>query len=150
MRKIFLVEEKEERGIVDTTSSGIEIKGLRKEYFLGETIVHALHGIDLTIVKGGILVIVGPSGSGKTTLLNIIGCIDDAAAGSVRFGEREITRMSDEEETDLRLHKIEFIFQTFNLIPVLTTLENVEFPLLLWNVAGARHVEAGRTQQFHL
>lgn len=131
MRKIFLVEEKEERGIVDTTSSGIEIKGLRKEYFLGETIVHALRGIDLTIVKGDFLGIVGPSGSGKTTLLNIIGCIDDATAGSVRFGEREITRMSDEEKTDLRLHKIGFIFQTFNLIPVLTTLENVEFPLLL-------------------
>lgn len=111
----------------------IEIKGLKKEYALGTTAVHALRGIDLDIEKGDFLSIVGPSGSGKTTLLNIIGCIDFATSGSVRVGGREITSLSDRQITDLRLHKIGFIFQTFNLIPVLNAVENVEFPLLLMN-----------------
>jgi putative ABC transport system ATP-binding protein len=109
----------------------IETRGLTKDYALGNTTVHALRGIDLVIEKGDFLSIVGPSGSGKTTLLNIIGCIDFATKGSVRVGDREITSLSDRQITDIRLHKIGFIFQTFNLIPVLNALENVEFPLLL-------------------
>ena len=109
----------------------IEIKKLKKDYALGTTTVHALRGIDLAIEKGDFLSIVGPSGSGKTTLLNIIGCIDFATEGSVRVGDREITALSDRQITDIRLHKIGFIFQTFNLIPVLNAVENVEFPLLL-------------------
>ena len=109
----------------------IEIKGLMKDYPLGETTVHALRGIDLAIAQGSFMSIVGPSGSGKTTLLNVIGCIDFATGGSVKVGQQEITRLSDKEITDIRLHKIGFIFQTFNLIPVLDVLENVEFPLLL-------------------
>jgi len=109
----------------------IETKALKKNYALGTTTVHALRGIDLAIEKGDFLSIVGPSGSGKTTLLNIIGCIDFATEGSVRVGEQEITRLNDRQITDIRLHKIGFIFQTFNLIPVLNALENVEFPLLL-------------------
>jgi len=109
----------------------IEIKNLKKDYALGKTTVHALRGIDLAIEKGDLISIVGPSGSGKTTLLNVIGCIDEATEGSVKVGDREITRMTDKEITDLRLHHIGFIFQTFNLIPVLNTIENVEFPLLL-------------------
>lgn len=109
----------------------IEIKGLKKDYALGKTTVHALRGVDLAIDEGALLSIVGPSGSGKTTLLNIIGCIDFATDGVVSVGGQEITKMSDKNLTDLRLHKIGFIFQTFNLIPVLNALENVEFPLLL-------------------
>jgi putative ABC transport system ATP-binding protein len=109
----------------------IEIKGLKKDYALGKTTVHALRGVDLVVEKGNLISIVGPSGSGKTTLLNIIGCIDFATEGSVVVGGSEITKLSDRHVTDLRLHKIGFIFQTFNLIPVLDTLENVEFPLLL-------------------
>lgn len=109
----------------------IEIKGLTKDYALGKTTVHALRGIDITIAEGDLLSIIGPSGSGKTTLLNVIGCIDNATAGSVSVGGKEITAMNDREITDLRLHKIGFIFQTFNLIPVLDAMENVEFPLLL-------------------
>jgi putative ABC transport system ATP-binding protein len=93
--------------------------------------VHALRGMDLRVEKGTLISIIGPSGSGKTTLLNIIGCIDDATEGSVKIGDREITSLTDKQITDIRLHKIGFIFQTFNLIPVLDTLENVEFPLLL-------------------
>lgn len=109
----------------------IEISGLKKDYALGKTTVHALRGIDLAIEKGDLLSIIGPSGSGKTTLLNVIGCIDDATAGSVKVAGREITKLKDRDVTDLRLHHIGFIFQTFNLIPVLNALENVEFPLLL-------------------
>jgi putative ABC transport system ATP-binding protein len=109
----------------------IEIKGLKKDYALGQTTVHALRGVDLQVEKGTLISIIGPSGSGKTTLLNIVGCIDNATEGSVKVGEREITSLTDKQITDIRLHQIGFIFQTFNLIPVLDTIENVEFPLLL-------------------
>jgi putative ABC transport system ATP-binding protein len=109
----------------------IEIKKLKKDYPLGNTTVHALRGINLNIREGDFLSIVGPSGSGKTTLLNVIGCIDHASEGSVKIGGTEITALDDKQITDMRLHKIGFIFQTFNLIPVLDVIENVEFPLLL-------------------
>jgi putative ABC transport system ATP-binding protein len=109
----------------------IELKGVKKDYPLGNTMVHALKQIDFTVREGDFLSIVGPSGSGKTTLLNIIGCIDQATAGSVIIHSTDVTTMPDKQLTDLRLHKIGFIFQTFNLIPVLTVRENVEFPLLL-------------------
>ncbi len=109
----------------------IEIKNVKKNYALGKTTVNALRGIDLNIPEGELIGIVGPSGSGKTTLLNIIGCIDNATEGSVMVSGEEITLMKDKQITDLRLHKIGFIFQTFNLIPVLNVIENVEFPLLL-------------------
>ena len=113
------------------TANIIEIDGLKKNYALGSTTVHALRGIDLDVVEGDFFSIMGPSGSGKTTLLNIIGCIDHATEGQVKIGGAEITSLNDRDITDLRLHKIGFIFQTFNLIPVLDVRENVEFPLLL-------------------
>lgn len=109
----------------------IEMKNIKKIYPLGETEVHALRGVDFSVEQGGFLSIIGPSGSGKTTLLNIIGCIDTPTTGSVKIGGREITELTDKELTDIRLYKVGFIFQTFNLIPVLNLLENVEFPLLL-------------------
>jgi len=111
--------------------NSIEVQGLKKNYPLGNTTVHALRGIDLTVEEGKVISVIGPSGSGKTTLLNVIGCIDSATEGSVKVGGQEITSLSDKDVTNIRLHKIGFIFQTFNLIPVLNTLENVEFPLLL-------------------
>jgi len=109
----------------------IEARGIKKNYALGKTTVHALRGVDLNITKGNLLSIIGPSGSGKTTLLNIIGCIDQATDGSVTIGDRDVTHLTDKQITDIRLHRIGFIFQTFNLIPVLTAIENVEFPMLL-------------------
>jgi putative ABC transport system ATP-binding protein len=109
----------------------IEIKGVTKDYALGNTTVHALRGIDLDIEEGDLMTIMGPSGSGKTTLLNVIGCIDQATAGSVKIHGDEVTKLDDRQVTDLRLNRIGFIFQTFNLIPVLNALENVEFPMLL-------------------
>jgi len=109
----------------------IELNGVKKDYPLGATTVHAVRGVDLTIEEADFISIIGPSGSGKTTLLNIIGCIDHATEGSVKIHGQEVTSYSDRQLTDLRLHTIGFIFQTFNLIPVLSTRENVEFPLLL-------------------
>jgi putative ABC transport system ATP-binding protein len=109
----------------------IEIKGVTKVYPLGKTEVHALRGINFSVREGEFLSIVGPSGSGKTTLLNMIGCIDKPTEGSVKIKAKEISQLSDRQLTAMRLHSIGFIFQTFNLIPVLTTEENVEFPLLL-------------------
>ena len=109
----------------------IEIKNLKKNYSLGKTTVQALRGIDFVVQRGDFLSIIGPSGSGKTTLLNIIGCIDSPSDGSVKIAGQEITLLDDKKITDIRLHKIGFIFQTFNLIPVLDVTENVEFPLLL-------------------
>lgn len=109
----------------------IEIKNLKKDYQLGKTTVNAVRGIDFSVEEGDFLSVIGPSGSGKTTLLNIIGCIDYATSGSVKIGGQEITKMKDNQITDIRLNKIGFIFQTFNLIPVLNIIENVEFPLLL-------------------
>ncbi len=109
----------------------IELRGVKKNYPLGATTVHALRGVDLVIPEGDFISIIGPSGSGKTTLLNIVGCIDQASEGLVKIHDQDVTTYSDRQLTDLRLHTIGFIFQTFNLIPVLTTRENVEFPLLL-------------------
>jgi putative ABC transport system ATP-binding protein len=109
----------------------IEMQGVKKDYPLGGTTVHALKNIDFSVRAGDFLSIVGPSGSGKTTLLNLIGCIDHATAGEVVIHGTNVTQMTDKMLTDLRLRKIGFIFQTFNLIPVLTVQENVEFPLLL-------------------
>ena len=120
----------------------IEIHGLTKDYALGETTVHALRGIDLTIAKGDLVCIMGPSGCGKTTLLNVIGGIDSATTGSVRIGGQELTTLPDREITDLRLHRLGFIFQTFNLIPVLTATENVEFPLLLQKELSKSEIRA--------
>lgn len=109
----------------------VEIRNLVKDYPLGKTTVHALRGVSLDIEAGEFLSVIGPSGSGKTTLLNVIGCIDTATSGEVRVAGQDVTALKDRGLTDLRLHKVGFIFQTFNLIPVLDVVENVEFPLLL-------------------
>ena len=107
----------------------IEIRDLKKEYHLGETVVHALRGVNLSINKGEFVAVWGPSGSGKTTLLNLIGAIDEPSAGRVFFEGRELAHLSDNRRTELRNRSIGFIFQGFNLIPVLSALENVMLPL---------------------
>ena len=122
----------------------IELENVKKDYPLGATTVHALRGVDLVIREGDFISIVGPSGSGKTTLLNIIGCIDEATEGSVKIHGNEVTTHSDRRLTDLRLHTIGFIFQTFNLIPVLNARENVEFPLLLMKKENLSNKEIRR------
>ena len=108
----------------------VRVEGISKEYLLGEQKVIALKDITLSIEEGVFLAIAGPSGSGKTTLLNIIGCIDTPSRGKVFIDEVEVAGRSPDELADLRAHTIGFIFQTFNLFPVLTAGENVEYPLL--------------------
>jgi putative ABC transport system ATP-binding protein len=109
----------------------ISLKNITKDYPLGKTTVHAVRGVDLDIEEGTFMSIIGPSGSGKTTLLNIIGCVDQATSGTMTIDGEDVSSLSDNKLTDLRLYKVGFIFQSFNLIPVLNVLENVEFPLLL-------------------
>ncbi len=109
----------------------VEFKQVDKEYPLGKLVVKALQDINLTIDKGEFSAVVGPSGSGKTTLLNLIGCIDLATRGTVTVDSQPTGQLKEKDLTQLRLHKLGFIFQTFNLVPVLTVFQNVEFPLLL-------------------
>ncbi|MFT4525618.1 MAG: putative ABC transport system ATP-binding protein [Bacteroidia bacterium] len=110
----------------------IRSENLKKYYNEGQPLeVKALDGVDLNIEKGEFTAIVGPSGSGKTTLLNIIGGLDHQTGGTAHIGETEITSLSDNELIDFRLNNIGFVFQAYNLIPVLTAKENVEFIMLL-------------------
>lgn len=114
--------------------SSIRVRGVRKSYQLGRQTVPALKGVDLSIDAAAIVGIVGPSGSGKTTLLNIIGCIDRPDEGTILLGDRDIACLGDRELTEIRRTSIGFIFQSFNLIPVLTAWENVELPLIALGV----------------
>jgi len=111
-------------------SSVVRIERVFKEYLLGEQIVQALNDITLAIEPGVFLAISGPSGSGKTTMLNLIGCIDRPTSGDVFINGENVSQKSPNELADLRAHSIGFIFQTFNLLPVLSAAENVEYPLL--------------------
>jgi putative ABC transport system ATP-binding protein len=109
----------------------LRISNVDKDYYLGKTVIHALKKVSFSIEAGDFLSIVGPSGCGKTTLLNILGCIDKPTAGEVFFENQNLAELNDNQEADIRLDKIGFIFQSFNLVPVLTCFENVEFPLIL-------------------
>ena len=113
----------------------IEITAVTKDYPLGKTTIHALRGVDLKIDRGEFTAVAGPSGCGKTTLLNIVGCIDHPTEGTVRVDGQEVQDLNDSQEAGLRLHKIGFVFQNFNLIPVLTVSENVAFPAVLAGTA---------------
>jgi putative ABC transport system ATP-binding protein len=116
----------------------VSIRNVAKDYQLGKTTVPALRGVSLEVEEGEFLSIAGPSGSGKTTLLNLIGCVDTPSSGAVVVGGKDTSRLSERALTDLRLHQIGFIFQSFNLVQVLTVFQNVEFPLLLQGGLGAR------------
>jgi putative ABC transport system ATP-binding protein len=108
----------------------VRVEGVTKEYQLGDQKVVALDDITLSFEEGVFLAIAGPSGSGKTTLLNIIGCIDNPTQGKVFIDDHEVTGRSSDALADFRARTTGFIFQTFNLFPVLTAAENVEYPLL--------------------
>jgi putative ABC transport system ATP-binding protein len=107
---------------------------LRKTYHLGKTPVEALRGVDIAIERGEYVCIAGPSGAGKSTLLNLIGMLDSPSSGDLYFDGQRITGKSDREVHDFRKSRVTFIFQSFNLIPVLDAYENIEFPLLIQNV----------------
>ncbi len=108
----------------------IQVFELTKVYHMGEVEVHALDGISLKVRKGEFVSVMGPSGSGKTTLLNMIGALDNPTGGAVFINRTNVAHMDDEEQTNLRLKNLGFIFQFYNLVPVLTAYENVELPLV--------------------
>ena len=107
----------------------VEVESVSKYYVLGDERVHALRGVSLKVERGVFLALAGPSGSGKTTLLNLIGCIDTPSFGQIRIDGEDVGGRTPDELADLRARTIGFVFQTFNLFPVLNAAENVEYPL---------------------
>ncbi|HEY8368373.1 MAG TPA: ABC transporter ATP-binding protein [Thermodesulfobacteriota bacterium] len=128
----------------DDGKSLIQVRGLSKTYRRGGEEIHVLRGLDLDVDRGDFVAFMGPSGSGKSTLLNLLGGLDLPSAGSIRVDGDEITRMSARKLTAWRARHVGFVFQMYNLIPVLTAFQNVELPLLLTGLSKAerrRHVE---------
>jgi putative ABC transport system ATP-binding protein len=119
----------------------IEVRGIEKIYRQGEVDVHALRGVDLDIDEGEFSALAGPSGSGKTTLLNMIGCLDHPTSGHVDIDGVRVTDMGRSEAANYRLEHIGFIFQAYNLVPVLTAYENAEFVLMLQGVPRSKRRE---------
>jgi putative ABC transport system ATP-binding protein len=117
-------------------SDRVTVRDVSKTYRLGKVTVTALDGVSLAVKAGEFLAVAGPSGSGKTTLLNLIGCLDTPTSGQVAIDGEAISGLSPGRRADLRARKLGFVFQTFNLIPVLTAWENVEYPLLLQRGRG--------------
>ena len=108
----------------------IKIRNIIRDFQLGQETVHVLKGIDLDIEKGEYVAIMGPSGSGKSTLMNLIGCLDTPTSGSYILNGKDVSQMSDDELADIRNKEIGFVFQTFNLLPRTTALDNVALPMV--------------------
>jgi len=105
------------------------VDNLQKEYVLGGETVHALRGVSFDVPEGDYIAIMGPSGSGKSTLLNLLGCLDRPTRGSFYLGDDDVARLSDDELSEIRASRLGFVFQSYNLIPSLTVVENIEVPL---------------------
>ena len=130
----------------------IQVTDLVKTYDTGAVRVEALRGVSLSVAKGEMVAIMGPSGCGKTTLLNCVSGIDDPTSGSVRIEGTELSSMDDDRKTSYRARRMGFIFQFYNLLPVLSAVENVELPLLVSDIkpAEARTRSAAVLDQVHL
>ncbi|MCY0864116.1 MAG: ABC transporter ATP-binding protein [Sulfobacillus sp.] len=122
----------------------IRLQEVKKSYRLGAEVLEVLHGIDLTVQPGEYVTIMGPSGSGKSTLMHILGCLDLPSAGEYWFEDQPLSRLGEAALTPIRRQKIGFVFQSFNLLPTLTALENVALPLLYQRVDGRLRLERAR------
>ena len=120
-----------------TAAPQIELQGIERVFRLGDSVVHALAGIDLAIDAGEYLSVMGPSGSGKSTLLNVLGLLDSPTAGSYRLEGRDITTLSASEQARVRSRRIGFVFQSFHLVPRLTAAENIALPMMLAGIPAA-------------
>ena len=122
----------------------LQMRDICKDYPMGKTVTRVLKNVSLDVNEGDYLAIMGPSGSGKTTLMNLIGCLDVPTSGSYLLGEREITKCSGKELAEVRNKEIGFVFQSFNLLPKLTALDNVALPLLYGGVKKEERRERAR------
>ena len=123
----------------------LRLEKIGKTYRMGDLVVPVLRGIDLTILRGDYIAIMGASGSGKSTFMNILGCLEQPSEGHYYFDARDITKIADDERTDLRNYRIGFVFQQFNLLPRLTALQNVMLPMVYAGYArGERRQRAQR------
>jgi len=123
----------------------VDLHDVHKVYDMGAAQVHALAGVSLTIRKGSFWAVTGPSGSGKSTLLNLLGCLDRPTAGRYLLDGQDIQTLTDDQLSDIRLRKLGFIFQSFNLIPQMTVAENIEMPL--YYLGWEAHTSATRAQE---
>ncbi len=124
------------RGDGDAAPSIAKLQDLHRHYHMGKTTVRALDGVSLDIRRGDYVAVMGRSGSGKSTLLNILGCLDRPTAGCYFLGDREVSQLDDNELSEVRGERIGFVFQSFNLIPQLSVLENLEVPLFYQGRVG--------------
>jgi putative ABC transport system ATP-binding protein len=123
----------------------IEMRGIERTYVMGDNLVHALSGVDLTIAAGSSIAIMGTSGSGKSTMMNIMGCLDQPTRGSYLLNGKDVARLSRSQLADVRGRMIGFVFQSFNLLSRTSALENVEMPLMYQGIPGReRHRRALR------
>ncbi len=122
----------------------VRIVDVTKTYTMGDETVHALAGVDLDILEGDFVAIMGPSGSGKSTLLNVLGCLDRPSTGSYFLGGVDVAKMTDDEISAIRSRRIGFIFQSFNLIPSHTVLENIEVPMFYAGTPPAKARERAK------
>jgi putative ABC transport system ATP-binding protein len=123
----------------------IDIKGITRDFPLGSEVVKVLKGIDLLINKGEYVALMGPSGSGKSTLMNILGCLDTPTSGSYILNGKDVSQMSDDELAGIRNKEIGFVFQTFNLLPRTTALDNVALPMVYAGFKKPERVERATT-----
>jgi putative ABC transport system ATP-binding protein len=122
----------------------IDIKDLTKTYIMGEQTVRALRGVSLQIEKNEYVALMGPSGSGKSTLMNMLGCLDTPSSGSYVLNGADVSRLSDDELAGIRNKEIGFVFQTFNLIPRISALDNVALPLVYAGMSGSKRKARAR------
>lgn len=122
----------------------IQARDLRKTYHVGDQVVHALDGLDLDIQANEYVALMGPSGSGKSTLMNMLGCLDSPTSGSYILNGQDVSRLEDDALAEIRNREIGFVFQTFNLLPRYTALENVALPMVYAGIAKAERQERAR------